>query len=601
MAKLRASLVERVERGPMEALLLSLPKEALEQYVLKPTLMLLKSKGFLKLVDNTDPFIALTQTLPSLLLAEPNATQLLAAAFQKQKTQLGGGNRPRRSLFAIFIMYIVLLLALLSGAAAASAAKTSAASATSRTSKIAYATRTFTQDATAIASRHEAAKTIKPALAKQRLFDIATLSKYSHTVQDFVDLRYQAIKDKPVNDYHRIQAHNAYETVEWFASNQSMGFLWLLVTCDRVDLDIKLNAAGEIVMYHAPHSPKALAWALSKLDPNHVKLVDALEYVALVAAHYPQHVLMINIENHGVPGDMILEAFQAAGLQHKMASLAKAKAAPTVQQLVESGKNLLVFTDEGKANGLHLTRDYYNENDYKCKGDISTGCNTMNSINKPRTDLGTRKHIDPALEFKEINAFANSRILGLPQSAREQEAFDMSARYSLASSGQFNPWQIGKNSERSVRSVRSVGINRDFVRLDTDVWQNLVMNVGHKNKKLENLRTTLGEIHRLYTPAQAQYTYAVEMVNKLLQNSAITRFIVLQSIQRFQSMSTHGKDDARGFFKHEYKTVYNDYLPLMPKALFCEVCIVVMGAGLLGRKKKRISKTLKQESITGVT
>ena len=566
----------------MEALLSSLPKDALELYVLKPTLMLLKHS-----LDAPDPFIALTRTLPKLLLSPgyaADAKHILGAALQA-----GGGARPRRNLFAIFIMYVVLLLALLSGAAAAHA---QTAKTTTKVSKLTQ----FVHDATAIAGRHTLAKTIKPTLAKQRLFDIATLSKYSHTVEDFVDLRYQAIKNKPVNDYHRIQAHNAYETVEWFASNQSMGFLWLLVTCDRIDLDIKLNAAGEIVMYHAPHSPKALAWALSKLDPNHVKLADALEYVALVAAHYPKHVIMINIENHGVPGELISAAFQAAGLQHKMARLGKARP-PTVQQLVDAGTNLLVFTDTGAVPGqpvhLHLTRDYYNENDYTCKGK----CNTERSINKARTDWGTRKHIDPAFEFKEANAFANSRVLGLPQSAREQEtAFDMASRYSLASSGQFNPWQIANST------VRTIGINKDFVRLDTDVWQNLVINMNmdmnsashskskskSKTKKLDKLRTTLGEIHRLYTPAQAQQTYAIEFANKLLQNSAITRYLVLQSIERFQSMVTvkPNAPSAREFFNHDYKTIYNDYLPLMPKALFCEICIVVMGAGFLEKNIK---------------
>jgi len=183
----------------------------------------------------------------------------------------------------------------------------------------------------------------------------------------------------------------------------------------------------------------------------------------------------------------------------------------------------------------------------------------------------------------------------LPQSAREQEtAFDMASRYNLASSGRFNPWQIANST------VRTIGVNKDFVRLDTDVWQNLVMNMNSmnsatlsksksKSKKLETLRTTLGEIHRLYTPAQAQQTYAIEFANKLLQNSAITRYLVLQSIERFQSMVTRqdapNAPSAREFFKHDYKTIYNDYLPLMPKALFCEICIVVMGAGLIRSKK----------------
>ena len=590
----------------MEALLLSLSNDELIKYVLRPTLQYIKKVG----IDITSfqlhsdvPFLILTESLPKWLLETQQSHLNKMIHFQHILAIASGGGSKRRnnSFWRILVMYVVLLVSALlcAGTLATNQIQTTHVS-------------NFQSQALAIAKKQSTGNTMQKALTNQRFLDISTLSKYNHVVQDFVDVRYDAIKDRQVNDYHRMQAHNAYETIDWFASNQSMGFIWLLVTCDRVDLDIKLNANGEVVMYHAPKSPRALAWALSKIDPNHVRLSDALEWVALVVSHYPKHMLMVNIENHDVPSEKIQEAFEAAGLLHKMAKLTKRTTVPTVKYLTEQGQNLLVFIDDvgtsSKAPredyGLHLTRNYFNENDYHCK-DIQH-CSQEHQIIKPRTDWGSRKHIDPAFEFKEINAFANSQI-GLPMTMKQQEAFDMRTRYELANS--FNPWGIANST------INSVGINKDFVRLDTDVWYNLMLNLKrskqansnagtsnarNSNSKIRNLKNALYEIHQAYTKTNESkkdsivHVHALEFANTILHNSAITRFIVMQTIYRFQALSTDhaSTTTAHKFFKHEYKTRYNDYLPLMPQTLFCEICIVLMGAGAIKSLRQTLHKLL---------
>lgn len=544
----------------MEPLLLSLSQASLKKHVLRPTLTVMQSVGIdiKTLPTNADTYLMLTYTLPKWLLHQDNLLALAALS--------GGGNT---HYFRVFVMFITLLLAVLLSAGVLMPAqlrlqlykiKATTMSVNAKEQTL------FGNRANALVERQ--APRMRPILQAQRRLDIDVQSKYRHVIQEFVDLRYDIIKHRRINNYNRIQAHNAYETIEWFASNQSLGFLWLLITCDRIDLDIKMDDKGNVWMYHSPSEPKALEWILSKMDPNRVRLEDVLEWVALVVSHYPKHILMINIENQGVPATRVLQAFQTVGLQHKMYShTSKTKVLPKVKTMVQSGKNLMVFIDKHnhELSELHHTWDYYNENDYHCS-DVKE-CNKELHINRPRTDHGVRKGIHPVTEFKEDNAFANYIGVPIPMSSRHQQEFDIVRRYELANNGKFNPWNIANST------VRAVGINRDFVRIDTDVWQNLLQNAALAKtpvtSQINALRSKLSAIQRMYT----NEVYVAELVQSILDKSPLTQFIVMHTVQRYVDSKT--SNTPNHFFKTEYEKRLGGYLPLIPVALFLELCVIV--------------------------
>lgn len=654
----------------MEALLASYGPNQLKTSVVRPTLQLLKLAGVdTKMLEapaaHDSPLVFLTTTLPVWLIRQPPKQQLLFAVFARHVMHspalsvigfIEGGSpstreppvrHPRatqqeakrwRTLF----MYLALLVAVvLSGLqsihqinvnkhtrayeTALAQLRQSAQGAVPSLPSL-PSLPDFENEANALVAKH--AERASRALLSQRKLEVALMAKHRKDVERFVQTRYEVIKDMPINGYFRMQAHNAYETVPWLASNQNLGFLWLVVASDRIDLDIKLNAKGDVVLYHAPNN-KALAYVLSRMDPNHTHLEDVLEWVSMALSHFPQHFLGINIENHGVPADLIERAFEKAGMMHRVYSPRTSNSSeklPTVGRLVEDNKNLVVFVDRvpqsarttaraaprrsgdqtsGVIQGrpwLLFTKDYFNENDYACK-DVQA-CNVAERVVAKRQDLGSREHIPASREWKEANAFANNAV-GMPMNEKDQHGFNLAVHYDLARRGAFNPWGV-KNS-----TVVGMGINRDFLRINKDVVGNLYENIAlirsaeQREKLAQRVRALepfLTEVQNTLVPAVAQTTgsrsapaFLFEIAETVLMNSPLTRFVIAHTAESFMHQqrvgvshqsTTFSVTAAYQFFENEYKTTMDGYLPLLPIGLFCELCVLVARAAKARKGRK---------------
>jgi len=647
----------------MELLLASYDPHVLKTSVLRPTLQLLKQAGVdtkalsLPVAGNGNDAaslsVFLTTKLPAWLILQPPQQQLKFVVLVRHAAALhhdGGGPRHtaaaastlRVPALRVLVMYLALLASVvvvglqsihqINVNKHAHAYENALAQLDAPVAPPALPPGAFEYTANALVTKH--AERASRALLAQRKHEVALLSKHRKDVEKFVQTRYDAIKDQPINGYFRIQAHNAYETIPWLASNQNIGFLWLVVACDRIDLDIKLNANGEVVLYHAPNN-KALAYVLSRMDPNHTHLEDVLEWVGAAMSHFPQHFQGINIENHGVPAELIRLAFERAGILHKVASLPSGNL-PTVGATVEAGKNLVVFVDRvpqsrgrgtGRGTGGHdqitgpiqghpwllFTKDHFNENEYACK-DVKR-CNAEENVVVKRQDLGSRRHITAQREWKEANAFANNAV-GMPMGENEQRAFDLSVHYDLARRGAFNPWGV-KNS-----SVVGLGINRDFLKINEDVVRNLYENIAlvsspvqrqHLAQRAKALEPFLTEMQNALTLANrgtrqsgsvgaigavsAVPAFMYEIAETLLMKSPMARFVIVHSAEKYASHASRASTQPRlasvsaayKFFESEYKTTLSGYLPLMPMGLFCELCVMVVRA----RKGKNGTKDVK--------
>jgi len=529
----------------MDLLIPRLPTSQQSKLLREVAALITKATGVRPPLMRGNAANALLVKLPQWLLREG----LLAGASQH------GGGRVGAFPVGTLLRYVVMLLAFLASAGVFLQI------AHVRGQALVYEQQHLLMDKrlplAAVAPRHP----LPTALAAQRTFDLAALSHHKASVDKFVALRYAAIKRRPINAYHRIQAHNAFETIDWAASNQSLGFLWLLISCDRIDLDVKMDG-DRVVLFHSPETP-SIARILKALDPNLTTLEEALDWIGVVMALYPKHFLMINVESHSVPADRIVAAFDAASLTHLMYSHgSKHKAMPTVEQLVDAGTNLMVFVDnlhQKEANlRVHLTVDYYNEGNYKCKlgpgGIGAVACSAASQ--RARMDHGDRALV-PASAFLEMNVFGNEPILGLPAGRRAQQA--------LRPSELANPFNLPYNGRTAA------GINKDFVSLSTDVLGTLTANmrVAGQNST-HGLRAEFEQIQGYYDRASSAgiAEVATDLARKLLESAPLTRFIVAQAVEAAATTS-----NARRFYEKRYATLgYGYRLPFLPLRLFVDLC-----------------------------
>jgi hypothetical protein len=107
-----------------------------------------------------------------------------------------------------------------------------------------------------------------------------------------------------------------------------------------------------------------------------VELAKPLSAIKTFLNSHPDDVVMVDIQDATAPAETAA-AFDAAGLSNRVATLQQGQPLPTLRELIDSGRTLLVFAERGDPGGppwYHSMYDWFQETTYTFTGKKKFDC-----------------------------------------------------------------------------------------------------------------------------------------------------------------------------------------------------------------------------------